>query len=106
MLIKLDIEITQKDIDTGERMNCTLCPNSIAVLRAAKKKRLSGINVVETGGYGSWVVLSFEKDDKLAIKYEAINIPDVLEDFVRDFDNADEVMPISYQLEFESVTEC
>lgn len=87
----LEVEITEQDIKDGKRFNCFECPNSLAVVRAAKRKRL-GIRAAVT----TWNFIQMNGKTK---GYVTFNVPRIVQQFIAKFDQEKTVKPIKYQLE-------
>ncbi len=80
------IEVTQHDIDNGKRKSCTKCPVALAVNRTLRAEASVGkrtINII----YGD---ATFE---------EGISTPTSAADFIRKYDEGEEVKPFNFELE-------
>lgn len=78
----IKVEVTKEDIANGERENSCKCPVALALSRL-------GTDVsVGNGEIGFW----------LGDKYRLIEIPDMVDDFITQFDNGKEVEPFEFTL--------
>lgn len=82
----MTINVTQEDIDRGERGQCRTCPIAKAVIR----------ELDETDVYviGPYLVIGIHGPTRLTI-----DLPDAVTRFVEDFDSEDSVAPFSFELE-------
>lgn len=76
----MKIEVTQEDIDKGERGSCSGCPVALAMKRALGVQTL----LVE--------------DDAAWTNMEEYLLPDPVPDFIGDFDTGEPVKPFTFEL--------
>ena len=78
------IQVTQEDIDEGERGHCYYCPVALAIGRTLNRR-----NFIYVGGQGIRDVA----------KWVIETLPPGVLDFVCKFDNGEPVSPFSFELE-------
>jgi hypothetical protein len=85
-----NIEVTQDDIDEGERQSTCDCPIALALSRA------TGLE----GGYGEMDIDAdgLYVNGKRTLRRASNRLPSIARDFIREFDAGREVSPIRFQL--------
>lgn len=83
----MKINVTQRDIDSGLRNDCTLCPVARAIKRRLGKSK--SVQVFETS------IDIYNSKDRLEKQY---NIPELAQLFIKNFDTGCPVGPFSFTL--------
>ena len=93
---KIIVEVTQEDIDKGERDHCTLCPIALALHRATGEVWDVGNKYVRLKDFGELVVENWDIWEKYLIL-----MPDTAKTFIRIFDKTGQGEPFSFELELK-----
>lgn len=95
------IEVTQEDIDNGQKCSTSLCPIALASARCfanagVMDTRLSDAPMVSVKSICMW-----HKGENWTKTFMAIKLPQEASTFITDFDKGKEVVPFSFTLTFE-----
>lgn len=90
------VDVTQADIDAGERDSCEKCPIALALNRLL----ISGLGItVEATDVLFWGVSGYPEDDESADPaLHSLELPPVASDFIERFDRGESVTPCSFQV--------
>lgn len=108
--LELDVEVTQHDIDHGERRDCRECPGALAINRALDKALGEGRYVASVGGnVYVWKVIGKADNGKPITAYMAYwtaGLPKELSQLVTRVDwRLEEPQPVSFHLTLRALKE-
>lgn len=97
----MKIEVTQEDIDKGDKRNCCTCPIALALSRYSDKKLYLGCNIIYTKPFFLWTNIHDKQEDSA---YKIVDLPQKAQHFIARFDSfytREEVHPFSFNLSAE-----
>ena len=85
------IKVTQEDIDRGTHGGVESCPVALAIKRQQRKR-------TRVASYGFRILV-----DKTTGTWRVYNNPSIAQDWIKDFDNHQNVKPFQFEAELDRI---
>ena len=79
--MKIEVDVTQEDINNGRKFNCIMCPVALAIKRAIRNPKVSVFSILAR------------------IDTEDYFFPKKVQNFIQNFDGSILVEPIKFELD-------